>query len=518
MKILPLSIGLTLLLSLPITAFSQQAKKENREKWGLNTKDLKTLGRSYERQNELDSAITWGEIRLSVAERDFYNKKEHADALFNIGKLYKQKGWYTYAENNLKQAAEMRRQLYGPTHVLYQEALQSLARLHELNMAYPEAEAIYQQLANITQFNMGNPSGVDELLPTTRERNKTAGKGTKGGKSINDPTESLVPSIIVTEPFQSQLTRGQELLEIGYYTIAGVAFVLNGNITKVTVNDQEVFYGKNGSWRKSVELLEGENLFVIKAESNRGGVATDTVKLIYTGPEHEATNAKNHLLVVAINRYYDNNWPDLAMPIKDAMDVYNILTERFEFDPAYTDTIFNENATLRTVNQKMRTLVEKAGPDDNVIIYFAGHGHFDQILNEGYWVLADGEQSNAAISVVLRAFKAKHVLVIADACFSGSLYLGDSRGEEVNKNAYFRSRWVFTSGRLEPVSDRLQSQYNSPFAHYLLEYLKKAKQDVWVSQMADFVKRAVNGIADQNPIAGPIRGDEGGEFVLKLKK
>jgi hypothetical protein len=36
--------------------------------------------------------------------------------------------------------------------------------------------------------------------------------------------------------------------------------------------------------------------------------------------------------------------------------------------------------------------------------------------------------------------------------------------------------------------------------------------------MADFVKRAVNGIADQNPIAGPIRGDEGGEFVLKLKK
>ena len=110
-------------------------------------------------------------------------------------------------------------------------------------------------------------------------------------------------------------------------------------------------------------------------------------------------------------------------------------------------------------------------------------------------------------------------MIIADACFSGSLFNETSRGyiENVEK---FRSRWALASGRLETVSDGGENS-NSPFAKVLLEYLKTtSKEKISVSELAQFVKEKVPEVAGQTPIGNSLKniGDEGGEFIFHKKK
>ena len=114
--------------------------------------------------------------------------------------------------------------------------------------------------------------------------------------------------------------------------------------------------------------------------------------------------------------------------------------------------------------------------------------------------------------------KAKHVFVISDACFSGSLF-AEKKGflQNVEK---FPSRWCLASGRLETVSDGIAG-YNSPFADAILTYLNQNSKPMFASsELAQYVKITVANNSEQTPIGNPLRnvGDKGGEFVFKLKQ
>src|SRR5207248_3242583 len=72
-------------------------------------------------------------------------------------------------------------------------------------------------------------------------------------------------------------------------------------------------------------------------------------------------------------------------------------------------------------------LRESLKEDDNLLIYFAGHGEIDP-AKEGYWLPVDAQAnapsswiSNRAVSDILNMMSAKHVLVVADSCYSGSM-------------------------------------------------------------------------------------------------
>ena len=66
--------------------------------------------------------------------------------------------------------------------------------------------------------------------------------------------------------------------------------------------------------------------------------------------------------------------------------------------------------------------------NDNLLIYYAGHGILDTYAQEGYWLPIDAEQgnpsnwiSNSDLTNMVRAIRAKHVMVVADSCYSGTL-------------------------------------------------------------------------------------------------
>jgi uncharacterized caspase-like protein len=131
--------------------------------------------------------------------------------------------------------------------------------------------------------------------------------------------------------------------------------------------------------------------------------------------------------------------------------------------------------------------------------------------------------SNADITDKLKAIKAKHVIVIADSCYSGALTRGlkvVSKGTNyLNKIAKKRTRTVLTSGGLEPVLDSAGGQH-SVFAKALLDALAKNEGIIDGTRLFGEIRRPVMLNAPQTPQYSDIRfaGHEGGDFLFVRNK
>jgi hypothetical protein len=235
--------------------------------------------------------------------------------------------------------------------------------------------------------------------------------------------------------------------------------------------------------------------------------------------------AKRYILfVVGTNDY--QQWPKLNNAVRDAGDITNTLLKSYNFDFGNLTMLKNEQATRSNVYNALRALIEQVTPQDNLLIYFSGHGYFDPILSEGYWIPVDAKVnslgdylSNSDLLKIIGNINSQHTFLIADACFSGSLFGETKRGYADNVEK-FRSRWGLASGRLEVVSDGEQGK-NSPFATAILEYLNNNTKDkVAISELVQTVKTRVAEVSQQTPLGNPLKmsGDEGGELVLYRKK
>jgi hypothetical protein len=294
------------------------------------------------------------------------------------------------------------------------------------------------------------------------------------------------------------------------------------------INGIETPMKDNGNFVINVPLTMGDNFITMEiTDINQN---TTLKKFIVTRKnlsgvdDYDPAEGKNYLLVIGINKY--EYWPQLYNAVKDANDVAKILVGMYNYEFSDITLLTDELATRSNLYSHLRDYVSKIGPNDNLMIYYSGHGYFDQTLNEGYWVPSDARinetgdyLSNSDISKIIGNINSQHTFLVADACFSGSLFNTTTRGYAENVEKY-RSRWGLTSGRLETVSDG-EIGKNSPFATAFIDYLKNQPLDkLTVSQIVQEVKIRVSEVADQTPIGSSLRGvgDEGGEFVFYKKE
>lgn len=178
-----------------------------------------------------------------------------------------------------------------------------------------------------------------------------------------------------------------------------------------------------------------------------------------------------------------------------------------------------------------------------MLIYYAGYGHLDEKISRGYWVPTDGEiDSNAnwistiAITDTLSTIAAKHILIVADTCYSGALTrsslarLDAGMSDEARYNwlkimAEKRSRTVLTSGDLKPVLDSGAGQH-SIFAKALIDVLQENVEIIegqrlyqQISARVAYAAAAVMtdaGPVEQVPQYAPIQyaGHESGDFLF----
>ncbi len=231
-------------------------------------------------------------------------------------------------------------------------------------------------------------------------------------------------------------------------------------------------------------------------------------------------------LLIGINDYNDPKIPDLETAVNDANAMADLLRDRYGFQ---IELLLDRKATREAIYKALRKLASSTKPDDSILIYYAGHGDLDRLTNDGWWIPADAKGGdpityldNFLIQKYIGSMQARHVLLVSDSCYSGTLF-GQARamppviGDKYYLNLYNeKSRWGMTSGNKTPVSDRGTGNH-SVFAYQLLKELtKNEKPYISTQEIYTRIAPIVSNNSEQTPLCRPIRntGDQGGEFVF----
>jgi len=155
---------------------------------------------------------------------------------------------------------------------------------------------------------------------------------------------------------------------------------------------------------------------------------------------------------------------DLEYPVQDAQQFKEVLTQHFSFPTAQVFLL--EDPTRTDIIEALDELDEVLEPFDSLLLFYAGHGHWEEGRNRGYWL----------------------PLIISDSCFSGAILMNRNDMAKATpdiKTLYStKSRQALTSGVKEEVPDR------SVFFKYLLYYLKHNRRN-YLNATELFSKRKI---------------------------
>ena len=238
-----------------------------------------------------------------------------------------------------------------------------------------------------------------------------------------------------------------------------------------------------------------------------------------------------HALVIGNGAY--QNLPRLETARADAEAVADVLGRRYGFEV----TLLLE-ATRYDILSALNQLRSELTENDNLLIYYAGHGELDKVNMRGQWLPVDAERkssanwiSNVSITDILNAMNTRHVMVVSDSCYSGALTRStlaslDAGLSEEKRAAWFealaskRSRTALTSGGLAPVLDSGGGGH-SVFARAFLDVLRQNAgllegQRLYQELSARVTFAARNYQFEQMPQYAPIKfaGHEAGDFFF----
>ena len=232
-----------------------------------------------------------------------------------------------------------------------------------------------------------------------------------------------------------------------------------------------------------------------------------------------------HALVIGIDEY--KYLPKLQMAVNDAKAVARVLKDSYGFKVTLLLNA-NHGEIIDAFDEFQETLTDK----DNLLIYYAGHGWLNEEVDRGYWLPANAKPkrrrswvSNVTITDTLKGLSAKHVMVVADSCYSGTLVRAITVEARKRTGDYWKemaSKWArvaITSGGLEPVADKGGGD-NSPFAKAFLDTLGDNKAVMDGTTLFSKMRRPVMVNAEQTPQYSDVRnaGHDGGDFLFVRKR
>jgi len=360
--------------------------------------------------------------------------------------------------------------------------------------------------------------------------------------------EMPAPSIHLIDP-QVLATRSTErvTVEPGERVVVGrvdapaglMALSLNGAETPVEPNG--IFKGKvtvsGDETRVALVAVDRQGkrtersvLFVVPSASRaQAGTAAAAPAARPRAPDIDF--GRYHALVIGNDRY--QRLPRLQTATADAQAVADLLRDRYGFRVKLL-----LNADRYQILSALNELRAELDQEDNLLIYYAGHGEIDETNMRGHWLPVDAEPdstanwiSNASLTDLLNAMNARHVLVVADSCYSGALTRSalarlergltpEARIAWQTKMAEGRSRTALTSGGLAPVMDGGGGKH-SVFAKTFLQVLESNDEVLEGQRLFSRLSAVVTWAADaqrfeQLPEYAPIKyaGHESGDFFF----
>jgi TolB-like protein len=352
-------------------------------------------------------------------------------------------------------------------------------------------------------------------------------KGLTTEKHINVILPTNKGTIIsITEP---AVSRGIKIVsKKDIITVRGAA-VDRAGIKEVTVNGRNTIWDKNGNFSIQMNLEVGENRLLVRSINGNNNEKIDTF-FVTRNAEEMIAAGRYVAFIIGINSY-SGYWHPLNNALNDARGMAELLKNEYKFDTVIT--LLDKEATRKNIIQKFEWLANNLKSDDNLLIFYSGHGQLNKVLNKGYWVPIDANSnsvadfiSNSDVKTFLGGIPSKHTMLIADACFAGDIFRG-SQTEAVpfdpnNMEKYYKevyrkqSRLALTSGGLEEVMDA-GKEGHSVFTYYLIKSLKEnTRKYIDASQLFNEISVSVTNNSEQTPQLQAVKdaGNEGGQFVF----
>lgn len=218
-----------------------------------------------------------------------------------------------------------------------------------------------------------------------------------------------------------------------------------------------------------------------------------------------------YALIIGIDKY-PLPLPSLKTAVNDAQSIGTTLRQIYGFQ---VTLLLDQAATRDNILKAMVQLRKKLDKNDNVLIYYAGHGSFDRKTKKGYWLPVDASPDSLDtshnisaddITTEVRGIAASHVLIVSDSCFSGDLSRSystfspsDGNAAYIRRMQYAPSRTLMASGSDEPVSDS-GSEGHSIFAGLFLQALRAGPGPVFTAEdLFISIRKAVLARSGQSP-------------------
>src|ERR1039458_93151 len=185
----------------------------------------------------------------------------------------------------------------------------------------------------------------------------------------------------------------------------------------------------------------------------------------------------------------------LRTATNDARSVQAVLRGRYGFE-----TTLLLNATRSQIVSALNAYRRDLGADSSLLIYYAGHGFYDRAVDKAYWWPVDARDNDNTnwisaddITTNIKGIASRHVLIVSDSCYSGTLSRGVSVPQNLNGLNSDRSRTLLrleqrpsrellASGGNEPVSDGGVGGH-SVFAGAFLRALDRMRSEEHTSEL-----------------------------------
>jgi WD40 repeat protein len=287
--------------------------------------------------------------------------------------------------------------------------------------------------------------------------------------------------------------------------------------------------------KKAFAVTPIENPFHIVKKKRNASVQSDrsesnvakTEKTV-TGEDHLGTD---RALIFATNIY--DSFSELVNPVIDATTVADELQSNY-----YVQTELLVNPTLKEAIEKIREYAKmEYSANDNLLIFFAGHGIYDDVFKEGYVISRDSKSDDVAktsylshsnLRTMVNNIPCNHILLIMDVCFGGTfdpliasksraadMYTEVTNEEFIQRKKKYKTRLYLTSGGKEYVPDG-RPGHHSPFARKLLESLRNYGGNdgiLTINEIIQYVEKV-----EPQPRYGEFGDNEpGSDFILLVK-
>jgi hypothetical protein len=226
-------------------------------------------------------------------------------------------------------------------------------------------------------------------------------------------------------------------------------------------------------------------------------------------------------------------WPHIDNAVSDARAVEQELHTHYGFK-----TTLLVNATRDQILGAFNDLRQQLTPNDNLLVYYAGHGQLVPQIDRGYWIPVDAQTNadtewilNEQITDYLQIIPARHIIIIADSCYAGVLTRSsvevpksgldsETRLSVLQQLSPKRVRTVMTSGGVQPVLDSGVDGH-SIFAAALLRVLRENDNILEGNRLFQAISPIVTAQSaklgyKQTPTYRAIvfAGHEGGDFIF----